>query len=170
MAQIGSYAQALGDIAKESAIGSVKGLAQGMKFAAMREMPALTAGIAFAKDVRGRAAKIEDVKSKEVGKRQAAATENLVRQQATNNVISLDMARQLRAINSNVQSQRQMMSQQAQAARRTEQFAEEDAREKADFNKKLLKALEKMGGGPGGSDQLPLALVALLAEAFLILF
>jgi hypothetical protein len=151
MAQIGSYAQALGDIAKESAVGSLKGLAQGMKYAAMRELPALSAGMVFAKDVRGRAAKIEDVKSKEVGKRQTAATENLVRQQATNNVISLDMARQLRAINANVQSQRQMMGQQIQSGKRTEQFAEEDAREKADFNRKLLRALEKMGGGAGGS-------------------
>lgn len=151
MAQLGSYAQALGELAKESAVESVKGLAQGMKFAAMREMPALTAGIAFAKDVRGRATKIQDVKTQEIGKRQTAATENLVRQQATNNVISLDMARQLRAINANVQSQRQMMGQQIQSSKRTEQFAEEEAREKAEFNKKLLAALEKMGRGGGGS-------------------
>ena len=86
MEQIGSYAQALGDIAKESAVGSVKGLAQGMKFAAMREMPALTMGMAFAKDVRGRAAKIQDVKTQEVGKRQAAATENLVRQSHSSSI------------------------------------------------------------------------------------
>jgi hypothetical protein len=155
MAQLGSYAQALGELAKESAVGSVKGLAQGMKFAAMREMPALTAGIAFAKDIRGRATKIEDVKSQEVGKRQAAATENLVRQQTTNNVISLDMARQLRQINSGISSQRMLMSQQAQAAKRTDQFAEEAERERADFNRKLLRALEKMGGGQGGSGSSP---------------
>ncbi len=152
MAQLGSYAQALGQLAKENAASGVKGLAQGMKYAAMRELPALSAGMAFAKDVRGRAAKIEDVKSKEVGKRQAAATENLVRQQATNNVISLDMARQLRQINSGVQSQRFLLNQQVQSARRADQFAEEEARERADYNRKLLKAIEKMGGGPGGGS------------------
>lgn len=151
MAQIGSYAQALGDIAKESAVGSLKGLAQGMKFAALRELPALSAGMVFAKDVSNRAAKIDDVTSKNVNDKQTVATENLVKQQATNNVISLDMARQLRAINANVQSQRQMMGQQIQSGKRSEQFAEEDAREKADFNRKLLRALESMGGGAKGS-------------------
>jgi hypothetical protein len=151
MAQLGSYAQALGELARESAVGGLKGLAQGAKYAAMREMPALSAGVAFAKDMRGRATKIEESKSKETGKRQVAATENLVRQQATNNVISLDMVRQLRQINAGVTSQQMMMRQQLRTAQKNDQFAEEEARERADFNKKLLKSLDKMGGGAGGA-------------------
>lgn len=155
MAQLGSYAQALGGLAKEAAVGGLKGFAQGMKMSAMREMPALTAGVAFAKDVRSRAAKIEDAKSSKNTARQVNATENLVKQQVANNVISLDMARNLRMMNQNIRTQTSLLNFQVQSQKQQQQFAEEADREAKAYQEKMLAALRRMSGqsavGGGGT-------------------
>ena len=149
MAQLGSYAQALGQMASDAAIGGLKGLGRGAKMAAMSEMPALTLGMAFAKDVRDRASKIQDAKLVAAEERQVKATEKLVDQQAKNNVISLDMARQIRQMNQSIKSQTSLLNVQVQDQKRQQQFAEESEREAKNQQEKLLKALEKMAGASG---------------------
>lgn len=138
---LNNYGRALGQIAQESVKGSVKGFAMGIKGAAMREMPGLTAMYGLSREVKNRANKLGD-----------ASIEASVKEQRTNNVISIEMVRQLRSINNNVLQQARISAIQAQNAKQTAMFAEENEREKALRDKELLDAIKSLkGGGAGGA-------------------
>ena len=116
---LNNYGRALGQLAKESVKGSVKGFAMGIKGAALREMPGLTAMYGLSREVKNRANKLSD-----------ASVEASVKEQRTNNVISIEMVRQLRSINNNVLQQTRISALQANNAKQTAMFAEEQEREK----------------------------------------
>lgn len=139
---IGNYGKALGQMARESVTGAVKGFGMGIKGAAMREMPAVTALYGFSREVKSRADKLS-----------ANAAVEAVREQKVNNVISLEMVRQLKSINNSVSLQARMMNQQQQAERQRMQFAEESERENNARNRELVSAIKglKGGGAYGGS-------------------
>ena len=135
---IKNYGRALGQIAKESVKGSVQGFAMGIKGAAMREMPGLTAMYGLSREVKNRANKLSD-----------ASVEASVKEQRTNNVISIEMVRQLRSINNNVLQQTRISALQANNAKQIAMFAEESDREKAQRDKELLDAIKSLKGGGG---------------------
>ena len=144
---IGSFGRALGQIAKESVTGSVKGFASGVKGAFLSEMPGITSAYGFAKDVRGRMSKMGDEKTNVVAK-----------EQRTGNLISLEMVRQLKQLNLNVFRQTMFSSQQAKADRLKGMFAEEMEREKSLRDNALLNAIKdigknfKFGGKPSTTE------------------
>ena len=115
---LNNYGKALGQLATESVKGSVKGFAMGIKGAAMSEMPGLTALMGLSREVKSRADKLGE----------ASAIDASVKEQRTNNVISIEMVRQLRSINNNVLQQTRISALQANNAKQTAMFAEEAER------------------------------------------
>jgi GH24 family phage-related lysozyme (muramidase) len=134
---LNNYGRALGQLAKESVKGSVKGFAMGIKGAALNEMPGLTAMYGLSREVKNRANKLSDASSMDAS----------VKEQRTNNVISLEMVRQLRSINNNVLQQTRLSTLQANNAKQTAMFAEEAEREKSQRDKELLDAIKALKGG-----------------------
>lgn len=143
---LNNYGKALGQLAIESVKGSVKGFAMGIKGAAMNEMPGLTALMGLSREVKSRADKLGE----------ASAVDASVKEQRTNNIISLEMVRQLRSINNNVLQQTRISSLQANNAKQTAMFAEEQEREKAQRDKELLDAIKGLKGGGAAGAKNPL--------------
>jgi GH24 family phage-related lysozyme (muramidase) len=141
---LNNYGKALGQLATESVKGSVKGFAMGIKGAAMSEMPGLTALMGLSREVKGRADKLGN----------ASAMDASVKEQRTNNIISIEMVRQLRSINNNVLQQTRISTLQANNAKQTAMFAEEAEREKSQRDKELLDAIKALKGGPGATGVL----------------
>ena len=141
---LNNYGRALGQLATESVKGSVKGFAMGIKGAAMNEMPGLTAMYGLSREVKSRADKLGE----------ASAIDASVKEQRTNNVISIEMVRQLRSINNNVLQQTRISALQANNAKQTAMFAEEAEREKSQRDKELLDAIKGLKGGGGAGKAL----------------
>jgi len=141
---LNNYGKALGQLATESVKGSVKGFAMGIKGAAMSEMPGLTALMGLSREVKGRADKFGN----------ASAMDASVKEQRTNNIISIEMVKQLRSINNNVLQQTRISALQANNAKQAAMFAEENDREKSQRDKELLDAIKALKGGPGASGVL----------------
>ena len=141
---LNNYGRALGQLAQESVKGSVKGFAMGIKGAALREMPGLTAMYGLSREVKDRANKLSD----------ASAIDASVKEQRTNNIISIEMVRQLRSINNNVLQQTRISTLQANNAKQTAMFAEEAEREKTQRDKELLDAIKALKGGGGAGKAL----------------
>jgi GH24 family phage-related lysozyme (muramidase) len=141
---LNNYGRALGQLATESVKGSVKGFAMGIKGAALSEMPGLTAMYGLSREVKNRANKLSD----------ASFIDASVKEQKTNNIISLEMVRQLRSINNNVLQQTRLSALQANNAKQTAMFAEEADREKAQRDKELLDAIKALKGGAGATGVL----------------
>lgn len=138
---LNNYGRALGQLATESVKGSVKGFAMGIKGAALNEMPGLTAMYGLSREVKNRANKLSD----------ASMVDASVKEQKTNNIISLEMVRQLRSINNNVLQQTRISALQANNAKQTAMFAEEAEREKSQRDKELLDAIKSLKGGAGAT-------------------
>lgn len=141
---LNNYGRALGQLAKESVKGSVKGFAMGIKGAALNEMPGLTAMYGLHREVKDRANKLSD----------ASAIDASVKEQRTNNIISIEMVRQLRSINNNVLQQTRISALQANNAKQIAMFAEENDREKAQRDKELLDAIKSLKDGKGAGGAL----------------
>ena len=141
---LNNYGKALGQLATESVKGSVQGFAMGIKGAALREMPGLTAMYGLSREVKSRADKLGE----------ASAIDASVKEQRTNNVISIEMVRQLRSINNNVLQQTRISTLQANNAKQTAMFAEEAEREKTQRDKELLDAIKGLKGGGGAGKAL----------------
>ena len=141
---LNNYGRALGQLATESVKGSVKGFAMGIKGAAMSEMPGLTALMGLSREAKGRADKLGN----------ASAMDASVKEQRTNNIISIEMVKQLRSINNNVLQQTRISALQANNAKQAAMFAEENDREKSQRDKELLDAIKALKGGPGATGVL----------------
>jgi GH24 family phage-related lysozyme (muramidase) len=146
-----NYVSALGKLAAEKTSSAVSGFARGAKGAFMSEVPGITSAAAFASTLK----RYSSAKEKE------ANTQNeTVKEQRTNNVISLDMARQLRAINSSIIAQTRLAANADRRAAKAEAFAEETEKEKILRDQKLLDAIKDLkksienidgtGNGSGG--------------------
>jgi hypothetical protein len=150
---IGNYGKALGQMARESVSGAVKGFGMGIKGAAMQEMPAVSALYGFSREIKGRADKLSNTSGAALNNKiSAKAAVESVQEQKTNNIISLEMVRQLKSINNSMGIQAKILSQQQQADRQRMQFAEESERESNQRNKQLVDAIKGLGGrgGAGG--------------------
>jgi GH24 family phage-related lysozyme (muramidase) len=107
-------------------------------------MPGLTAMYGLSREVKSRADKLGE----------ASATDASVKEQRTNNIISIEMVRQLRSINNNVLQQTRISALQANNAKQTAMFAEEAEREKTQRDKELLDAIKSLKGGGGAGKAL----------------
>jgi murein DD-endopeptidase MepM/ murein hydrolase activator NlpD len=138
MASVASYGKALGALAKDAAVGSIKGIGGAMKGAAFAEMPGIVGAYGFAKNLRADAKKIQNASSGS-----NASQDNST---ATSNVISLEMVRQLKNINANIALQTTLAKGQVDLAAKTAQFSEEAEREKSLRDDALLNAIKDLKG------------------------
>ena len=141
MASVASYGKALGALAKDAAVGSIKGIGGAMKGAAFAEMPGIVGAYGFAKGLRADANKIQNASSGS-----NASQDNST---ATSNVISLEMVRQLKNINANIALQTTLAKGQVDLAAKTAQFSEEAEREKSLRDDALLNAIKDLKGSKG---------------------
>jgi len=167
MATLGNYAGALGGMAKDAAVGAGKALVGGLKGAVLREMPGLTAGYEFGKELskRANAPKMASGDTPPPVNQQAStssamggfgASVSLVAGQNKSNVINLEQVRQLKQLNDSVINQSKLIAFQISDQKRKDQFAEENANEQAIRDDALLQAIKQIGsrdsGGKKSSD------------------
>ena len=138
MASVASYGKALGALAKDAAVGSIKGIGGAMKGAAFAEMPGIVGAYGFAKNLRADAKKIQNASSSSNASQGNSTT--------TSNVISLEMVRQLKNINANIALQTTLAKGQVDLAAKTAQFSEEAEREKSLRDDALLNAIKDLKG------------------------
>ena len=156
MATIG-YKGALGGMAKDAIQGAGNALVGGLKGAVLREMPAVTAGMAFGKELnkRANAPKMKPgdtpppTSSTSPAMGGFGASVSLVAGQNKSNVINIEQVRQLKQLNDAVANQSKMIGFQIADQKRKDQFAEEVANEQAFRDDELLKAIKNLGGGGG---------------------
>ena len=160
MATIGNYAGALGSIAKDAAKGAGNAFVGGLKGAVLREMPGVTAGMAFGKELskRANAPKMQPGGAPPTNQQASTssamggfgASVTLVAGQNKSNVINIEQVRQLKQLNDAVANQSKMIGFQIADQKRKDQFAEEAANEQAFRDDELLKAIKNIGAGFGG--------------------
>lgn len=124
-----NYISALGRMASEKVSGAGSDFVKGLKGAFMAEVPALSAASGFKSSLQ----------------KYSQDAESAVKEQKINNVISLEMVRQLRAVNSNIVTQTRFAAKAEQRAQQTAAFSEETEREKIIRDDRLLKAIQKIG-------------------------
>lgn len=134
-----NFAAALGKLALEKSTETAKGFVGGAKSAFLSEIPAYTGAAAFAKTLREYSSTKEDPEAKQS-----------VKEQKINNVISLEMVRQLRSMNMNIVNQTRFAAAAEKRAQAEIAFAEETEREKAFRDKQLLDAIKQINGGTSG--------------------
>ena len=159
MATIG-YKGALGGMAKDAIQGAGNALVGGLKGAVLREMPAVTAGMAFGKELskRANAPKMQPGGAPPTNQQASTssamggfgASVSLVAGQNKSNVINIEQVRQLKQLNDAVASQSKLIAFQIADQKRKDQFAEEAANEQAFRDDELLKAIKNLGAGFGG--------------------
>jgi hypothetical protein len=164
MATLGNYAGALGGMAKDATVGAGKALVGCLKGAVLREMPAVTAGMAFGKELskRANAPKMKSGDTPPPVNEQTStspamggfgASVSLVAGQNKSNVINLEQVRQLKQLNDSVITQSKLIAFQIADQKRKDQFAEETANEQAVRDDELLKAIKNLGGGGGTKNK-----------------
>jgi hypothetical protein len=129
-----NYASALGKIALEKTGSIAKDFATGAKDAFMRENPGIAAATGFASTLK----KYSESKADEVQAKEQ------VKEQKINNVISLEMVRQLKAMNANIANQTRLAARADARANAAAMFAEEKEKEKQIRDDKLLDAIKKL--------------------------
>ena len=160
MATIG-YKGALGGMAKDAISGAGNALVGGLKGAVLREMPAVSAGMAFGKELskRANAPKMKSGDTPPPVNEQTStspamggfgASVSLVAGQNKSNVINLEQVRQLKQLNDSVITQSKLIAFQIADQKRKDQFAEETANEQAVRDDALLNAIKNIGGGGEG--------------------
>jgi len=160
MAKIG-YKGALGGMAKDAISGAGNALVGGLKGAVLREMPAVSAGMAFGKELskRANAPKMKSGDTPPPVNEQTStspamggfgASVSLVAGQNKSNVINLEQVRQLKQLNDSVITQSKLIAFQIADQKRKDQFAEESANEQAVRDDALLNAIKNIGGGGEG--------------------
>ena len=163
MATIG-YTGALGGMAKDAVKGAGNALVGGLKGAVLREMPGVTAGYAFGKELNKRAGatKMSSSGTPPSVNQQAStssamggfgASVSLVAGQNKSNVINLEQVRQLKQLNDSVVTQSKLIAFQIADQKRKDQFAEEAANEQAFRDDALLQAIKNLGGGSGSGKK-----------------
>jgi hypothetical protein len=160
MATIG-YKGALGGMAKDAIKVAGNALVGGLKGAVLREMPAVTAGMAFGKELskRANAPKMQPggipppTASTSSAMGGFGASVSLVAGQNKSNVINIEQVRQLKQLNDAVASQSKLIAFQIADQKRKDQFAEEAANEQAFRDDELLKAIKNLGAGFGGGTK-----------------
>ena len=154
MATIG-YKAALGGMAKDAIKGAGNALVGGLKGAILSEMPAVTAGMAFGKELRNRANAPKMQSGGAPSTNQQASTSSamggfgasvsLAAGQNKLIAINIEQVRQLKQLNDAVANQSRLIAFQILGQKRKDQFAEEISNEQAFRDDELLKAIKQIG-------------------------
>ena len=122
------YISALGRMASERVSEAKTGFVRGVKGAFLSEVPGITGAAGFVSTL----------------KEYAAENQAVAKEQKVNNVISLEMIRQLRMVNSNIIQQTNLAAKADRRAEALSAFQEENEREKAVRDDKLIKAIQSL--------------------------
>lgn len=122
------YISALGRMASERVSEAKTGFVRGVKDAFLSEVPGITGAAGFVSTL----------------KEYAAENQAVAKEQKVNNVISLEMVRQLRMVNSNIIQQTNLAAKADRRAEALSAFQEENEREKAVRDDKLIKAIQSL--------------------------
>ena len=143
-----NYAQVLAQMARDKTVSTTKGFVSGAVQAGLSEMPAYGA-IA---NIVGSASSIRT----KVERFAEQNTKDAVTAQKTVNVIALHTNRELRAMNKTILQQTRISESKERRDKQSQMFAEENAREQANYNDRLLRAIENIGkgsiGGAGSAE------------------
>lgn len=138
-----NYAQVLAQMARDKTVSTTKGFVSGAVQAGLSEMPAYSAIaniVGSASSIRTKAERLAEQNTKDA-----------VTAQKTGNVIALDTNRQLRAMNKTILQQTRISESKERRDKQSQMFAEENAREQANYNDRLLRAIENIGKGSFGA-------------------
>jgi hypothetical protein len=148
MASFTNYAQVLAQMARDKTLSSTKGFVSGAASAALSEMPAysgITNILSTSSSIRVKAERLSEQNSKDA-----------VTAQKQGNVIALDTNRELRAMNRSIIQQTRISENREKRDKHSQMFAEENAREQANYNDRLLRAIKNIGkgsiGGAGAAE------------------
>ena len=143
-----NYAQVLAQMARDKTVSTTKGFVSGAVQAGLSEMPAYGAIaniVGSASSIRTKAERFAEQNTKDA-----------VTAQKTGNVIALDTNRELRAMNKTILQQTRISESKERRDKQSQMFAEENAREQANYNDRLLRAIENIGkgsiGGAGSAE------------------
>ena len=150
MASIGNYAAALAEAARNAARSSATGIGAAISGSARSEIPGINNAYAFAQSIRN-SANSRAASSNQRSSSQSSASTNSSQGNANFNSA---VVRELQMINANILEQTRLLRYQVDSNRSRSQFDEENAREQALRDSRLLDAINNIGsnfgGGPGG--------------------
>jgi hypothetical protein len=162
MASIGNYASALAEAAKKTVTGSISGIGAAIKGAARSEMPGINSAYSFAEALKSSAnsrsnKNDKDEKSSSSKSSSSASTNTSSDSSNFNSAV----VRELQLINASIIEQTRLLRYQVDSAKTKSQYDEENAREQALRDSKLLDAINNIGskgggrGGGGGNEEGP---------------
>jgi len=159
MASIGNYASALAEAAKKTVTGSISGIGAAIKGAARSEMPGINSAYSFAEALKSSANSYSNKNDKDEksssSKSSSSASTNTSSDSSNFNAA---VVRELQLINASIIEQTRLLRYQVDSAKTKSQYDEENAREQALRDSKLLDAINNIGskgggrGGGGGGD------------------
>ena len=159
MASIGNYASALAEAAKKTITESISGIGAAIKGAARSEMPGFNSAYSFAEAVRSGANSRSNKNDKDKKSTSSSSSAASTNQSSGGTNFNASVAtealvvRELQLINANIIEQTRLLRYQVDSAKTKSQYDEENAREQALRDSKLLDAINNIGsrGGAGGA-------------------
>ena len=152
MASIGNYASALAEAARKSVKSSATGIGAAIKGAAFSEMPGVTSAYSFAQNLKNNAnSKTESGGGNKGGGGAASSSSS-----SDSSNFNAAVVRELQLMNENILEQTRLLRYQVDSAKTKSQYDEENAREQALRDSKLLDAINNLGskgGGKGGGGE-----------------
>jgi GH24 family phage-related lysozyme (muramidase) len=159
MASIGNYASALSEAAKKTVTGSISGIGAAIKGAARSEMPGINSAYSFAEALKSSANSRSNKNDKKSTSSQSSSASTSPSSDSSN--FNAAVVRELQLINANIIEQTRLLRYQVDSAKTKSQYDEENAREQALRDSKLLDAINNLGskgggkGGGGGNEEGP---------------
>jgi hypothetical protein len=158
MASIGNYAAALAEAARNAAKSSATGIGAAIRGSATSEIPGVTGAYSFAQNLRNsansRAGSSGGGKGGGGGSASSSGPSN-------SSNFNAAVVRELQLMNANILEQTRLLRYQVDSAKTKSQYDEENAREQALRDSKLLDAINNLGskgggkGGGGGNEEGP---------------
>jgi predicted chitinase len=162
MASMGNYALALAESAKKTITGSISGIGAAIKGAARSEMPGINSAYSFAEALKSSANSYSNKNNKDEGiSPSAARSAESIKSSSDGANFNAAVVRELQLINENILEQTRLLRYQVDSTKTKSQYDEENAREQALRDSKLLDAINNLGskgggkGGGGGNEEGP---------------
>jgi hypothetical protein len=158
MASIGNYAAALAEAARNAARGSATGIGAAIRGSATSEMPGVTGAYSFAQSLRNSANSRAGSSGGGKGGGGGSASSSGPSDSSNFNAA---VVRELQLMNANILEQTRLLRYQVDSAKTKSQYDEENAREQALRDSKLLDAINNLGSkgdrrfGRGGNEEGP---------------
>jgi hypothetical protein len=154
MASIGNYASALAEAARNTVKSSATGIGAAIKGAARSEMPGINSAYSFAESLRSGANSRSNKNDKDKKSTSSSSSAASTNPSSGGTNFNAAVVRELQLINANIIEQTRLLRYQVDSAKTKSQYDEENAREQALRDSKLLDAINNLGsrgGGRGGA-------------------